>query len=93
VTRVLKLKIQGRVQGVGFRYWMKSQADALNICGWVRNCHDGSVEALVSGNNVDMDHLIARCHLGPRWASVAAVETEMCDEELTATGFEIITNR
>jgi acylphosphatase len=59
VIAALHLMIQGRVQGVGFRYGMCKQATMLGLEGWVRNCGDGSVEAVVVGPAEHVDMLLA----------------------------------
>ncbi len=69
----LHLMIQGRVQGVGFRYGMCKQATMLGLEGWVRNCGDGSVEAVVVGPAEHVDMLLAWCWRGPPGARVAVV--------------------
>ena len=72
VTR--HLKIDGRVQGVGFRYHMRRVAREMGVTGWVRNRHDGSVEALVSGTSDAVDKIIAWARRGPGHAVVTGVE-------------------
>jgi len=47
--QTIHLRIEGRVQGVGFRYWVRNEADRLGLDGWVRNRRDGAVEAVFSG--------------------------------------------
>jgi acylphosphatase len=74
VIAALHLLIQGRVQGVGFRYAMCRQAEALGLEGWVRNCRDGSVEAVVVGAPERVDLLHAWAQRGPPGAYVIAVE-------------------
>jgi acylphosphatase len=74
----LRLRIRGRVQGVAYRYWMVEAARAAGVAGWVRNCGDGSVEALVSGPRNVVDGLIARCREGPPAARVDDIE---CSDE------------
>lgn len=65
------VQVTGRVQGVGFREWTARQARAKGIAGWVRNCSDGSVEAVVSGPDEMVEALIAALHEGPPAARVA----------------------
>ena len=70
----LRLVIRGRVQGVGFRYWMTREAGKRGLSGWVRNLPDGSVEALVSGPDATIQDIIEACRRGPRLAHVESVE-------------------
>jgi acylphosphatase len=81
------LKISGRVQGVGFRYYMHHHAQRLGVTGWVRNCRDGSVETLVQGNDKAIAEIIAAARRGPRSSSVS--EVVVSDAEGTYEGFEI----
>ena len=64
------LLIDGRVQGVGFRYEMTRQADQLGVTGWVRNTRDGKVEAVVDGPPDKVDAIIAWARRGPPAAHV-----------------------
>lgn len=64
------VKIEGRVQGVGFRGWVLSRAHTFRINGWVRNRRDGSVEILFSGPVSSVDSLVNECRRGPRVARV-----------------------
>jgi acylphosphatase len=64
------LIVSGRVQGVGYRYWMQQEAVDLGLSGWVRNRADGSVEMVVSGEGDAIAAMISRCHTGPAGASV-----------------------
>jgi acylphosphatase len=71
--RTVRAVIEGRVQGVGFRYWTERVAAELGLDGWVRNRRDGSVEALFSGRPDDVAQMLERCRDGPRAAEVTAV--------------------
>jgi len=75
VMRVtLQLRIAGRVQGVGFRDAMRSEALRRGVTGWVRNCPDGSVEAMVQGDGGAVEAVIAWARRGPPAARVAEVD-------------------
>jgi acylphosphatase len=69
-----RLIITGRVQGVYFRASTVEEARRLDLTGWVRNCPDGSVEALAEGARPMVEKLIAWCHQGPPGARVKRVE-------------------
>ncbi|MBI4191704.1 MAG: acylphosphatase [Betaproteobacteria bacterium] len=68
---VKHLVITGRVQGVGYRHFMSRTAHELRVTGWVRNRHDGSVEAVISGTPEAVHALIERARRGPQSAMVA----------------------
>jgi len=66
--------VQGRVQGVGFRYYTQVEARKLGIFGWVRNCSDGSVEVLVGGDCAQVETLKQWLRHGPGYAQVTQIE-------------------
>lgn len=69
------LFISGHVQGVGYRASLETTARRLQLAGWVRNRHDGRVEAVVQGPAVAVQSLVQWCHRGPPAARVDAVTT------------------
>lgn len=72
--RSVRVRIEGRVQGVGFRAWVEQAATGLGLDGWVRNRRDGGVEAVFAGARTDVGIVIARCHHGPPAAQVSMVK-------------------
>lgn len=66
--------VRGRVQGVGFRWFVEREAHILGIAGWVRNNHDGSVEVLAQGTREQLSALHSRLREGPRAARVDTVD-------------------
>jgi acylphosphatase len=66
--------VRGRVQGVGFRWFVEREAHLLGIAGWVRNNRDGSVEVLAQGTRQQLSGLHSRLREGPRASRVDAVE-------------------
>ncbi len=73
---IRQVTIRGRVQGVGFRYWVEEQAMARDLEGWVRNRRDGSVEALFAGPADVVSEMIALSRRGPPSARVDAVQEQ-----------------
>lgn len=68
-----RLLIEGRVQGVGYRWWAVESARSLGLDGWVRNRADGSVEILAIGEAEDILRLVEACRTGPAGALVRSV--------------------
>lgn len=66
--------IKGKVQGVFFRQTTKVMAEKKNVTGWVKNLHDGRVEAVLEGNDIDVSEVVEWCHAGPVNAVVDDVE-------------------
>jgi len=82
-----RLAITGRVQGVGYRDWAVATGQRLGLSGWVRNRTDGSVEALVVGDDEAVGRMIEACRRGPTLARVDAVDVEPVDLDVLASGF------
>lgn len=76
VHRTVSVRITGRVQGVGFRAWVRRQADELGLRGWVRNEPDGSVSALLVGLHEDVEAMLAQLGQGPPGARVRRVDAQ-----------------
>jgi len=66
--------VRGRVQGVGYRDAAIDAARVCAVCGWVRNRHDGTVEAFVQGESACIERMIEWCRRGPPAARVIAVD-------------------
>ena len=72
--RSVHVRIEGRVQGVGYRAWVERTAIGLGLDGWVRNRRDGGVEAVFAGADANVEAMVVRCHHGPRSAAVSMVK-------------------
>lgn len=81
-----RLTIIGRVQGVGYRFYMQRKAHELGLSGWVRNRRDGSVEAVIQGSPQAVEAMIAWTRRGPPSAVVS--EVRVADATGDYTGFE-----
>jgi acylphosphatase len=71
--------VRGRVQGVGFRFFVEHTARELRLGGYVKNRADGSVEVYACGASSELDRLTQALWSGPRWASVEQVEEREAD--------------
>jgi acylphosphatase len=76
-----RLIVEGRVQGVGYRYWAKGIADELHLTGWVRNLRDGRVELVVAGDAGRIAKAIGACRQGPKSARVRQVHEFSQEDE------------
>ena len=74
--RALRLRVTGRVQGVGFRHFVVMEAGACGVVGDVRNLPDGSVEVRAEGDPTALDRLVEAVARGPRFAEVDGVVRE-----------------
>ena len=82
-----RLTITGRVQGVGYRDWVVESAERLGLAGWVRNRVDGSVEAVIVGDDTAVGRMVEACHRGPPLARVDVVDVEPLDLDILPDGF------
>ena len=86
-----KLIISGKVQGVGYRFWLKNLCEENCISGWVRNNKNGEVEATFSNINDEMFKIIlTKCFVGPASAEVKNIQVTTLHELKNFPSFEII---
>jgi acylphosphatase len=83
----VRLRIEGQVQGVGYRMWVVQMARSLGVDGWVRNRGDGSVEVLAIGEPPAVGDLGSACGVGPRGARVSAVTPSTAQDD-GSVGFD-----
>lgn len=74
MTKCVKIKVSGRVQGVFFRYSAKAKADEIGIKGFARNTPDNGVEIVAQGNEENLNELIEWCRKGPDLAKVEKID-------------------
>ena len=89
-TLTLNMKITGKVQGVGFRFFVQQQAQKLGINGWVSNKSNGDVETLAQGEKADLEQFIAKVKEGTTFSRVDNVNLEWMNKDEQYFGFEII---
>lgn len=87
--RGVKVRLAGRVQGVGFRAFVWRRARQMGLSGWVRNLADGDVEAEAWGDSAAVDGFLAALRQGPPSARVERLETEELTGEPQNEGFAI----
>ncbi len=81
--------VSGRVQGVGFRFFVLEAAETEGLSGWVTNLPDGRVEVMAEGDREAVDRFEARLHGGPPTARVAGVERQDETPNGRFTGFRV----
>ena len=84
--------IIGKVQNVGYRYWLYQKAIKKNIRGWVKNKITGEVEALLIGNDKDVNEVIKQCEKGPHSSNVTQVKIQDYKQEYLKKTFDILSS-
>lgn len=85
----LRLRVSGRVQGVGFRWFALFEAQRLGLTGWVRNLPDGDVEAEAQGESAALEAFASALGRGPASAEVASVRRETAAPRTDEGSFEV----
>ena len=80
--RTVRISINGLVQGVAFRAWLRATAQDLGVTGWVRNRRDGTVEAVLQGPPEEVTDVLRRCEWGPPAACVESVESLAIEDDV-----------
>ncbi|RWB05049.1 acylphosphatase [Mesorhizobium sp.] len=88
--KAVRVRLRGRVQGVSFRVWTRTEAERLGLSGWVCNEEDGSVTALIVGADGAVSTMLDRFWKGPTGASVSSVTSQDVDAGQEPNGFRII---
>jgi len=85
-----RLLITGDVVGIGYRSWMKREAQNLGVVGWVKNREDKTVEAVVQGEEKETQEMLEKAKKGPEvaWVESVSVTEQPVDKDLM--GFEVI---
>ena len=86
----IHITISGKVQGVGFRYWLYQKSNERNVYGWVKNKITGEVEALLIGDYKDVDEILELCKKGPLSSRVTNIEVKNYKQEYFKKSFYIL---
>jgi acylphosphatase len=86
-SKRLHARVTGRVQGVGFRYFVLTEANELGLTGWVRNRRDGSVEVVAEGDQSQLEMLVEALKRGSRSSHVENVQASWTEETGEFPGF------
>lgn len=89
-NKTARIEISGRVQGVGFRYFVYRTARGLGLSGWVRNRPNGTVEVLFSGDEDAIRNGIKACKVGPLRSHVDQVYVDWQNFDQSYDSFDII---
>ncbi len=86
----IHIVITGKVQGVGFRYWLYQIANENNVYGWVKNKNTNEVEAVLIGDGDCVDSIIKLCEKGPSSARVENLNIQNYQKEYLRKSFDIL---
>lgn len=87
IVRV-RVRVGGVVQGVGYRYFVRTRAIALGLSGYVRNLPDGAVEVVAEGDRSVIGGLVSEIRVGPRYAAVESVDLTWEEPRKDLRGFD-----
>lgn len=76
MKKAVRVYVEGSVQGIFFRAFVKENAERHNVKGFVRNLEDGRIEIFLEGNNDDVDKMIELCKTGPKHSDIRSVEVK-----------------
>ena len=76
MKKSVRVYIEGTVQGIFFRGFVKENAERHNVKGFVRNLEDGRIEVFLEGNNDDVDKMVELCRTGPKHSDIKNVEVK-----------------
>lgn len=91
--KIAHVTIHGKIHGVGFRQFIKSNATTLGVVGWVQNNEDKTVEAIFQGEDEAVGRLIECCNVGPMLSDVRKVDLNYMEEPFGFTEFEILNEK
>ena len=89
VDSAVHITVRGRVQGVGFRFFVREQAARFGVKGWVRNRADGAVEVLAEGSRETLLEFLEKVREGPRFGGVSDFNVEWEEPSLKYSSFSI----
>ena len=82
--------ISGKVQGVGFRYWLYQNSNERNVYGWVKNKFNGDVEAVLIGSYKNVEEILELCKKGPLSSKVTYIKIQNYEQEYSKKSFNIL---
>ena len=88
MPRSVKAIIRGRVQGVGYRFWVERTARSARLSGTVRNRRDGSVELVISGSEDQVEFMLDQCRSGPAGSDVTNIDVS--ETNWSGEGFSVL---
>jgi acylphosphatase len=88
--KTIAIKVKGKVQGVGFRYFVMRHANEIGVNGYVKNLPNGDVYIEASGTNKQLEQLILLCNQGPAHSNVESIQVTDIQKSFDIIGFRIL---